>query len=266
MPAIQPCAVLIVVDPDWRVETVSANVTLIADTQPEAVLGRPISDLIGEDSAHALRNRVSWIAGDGGEALDLAARWGTMTTDVRVTCHGARHLIEAEASVEPRLADAIGMVRSMIDRLTQEDPVAMAGQATRLVKALTGFERIWLCDGHGTFVAGTRPVEACGGSAAPRVIDDIDAQSFAVIGRSEDALLSVAAFRAPGAEEIASHAKDGSVSSMTFPVAIDGELLATLHARHSRARRCGAERRSVAHMFAEQLVARMMRRGWAPER
>ena len=52
---------------------------------------------------------------------------------------------------------------------------------------------------------------------------------------------------------------------MTLPLRIDGELVGALHALSSAVpRRCGAERRSVAHLFAERLVARMARHGWKP--
>ena len=38
MPAVQPCALLLVVSPEWQVEAVSANVALVADA-PDALDG-----------------------------------------------------------------------------------------------------------------------------------------------------------------------------------------------------------------------------------
>ena len=34
MVAIQPCALLLLIGPDWQVETVSANVAMLGDHQP----------------------------------------------------------------------------------------------------------------------------------------------------------------------------------------------------------------------------------------
>ena len=36
MPAVQPCALLLVVGPEWQVEAVSANLAMVADSKPEA--------------------------------------------------------------------------------------------------------------------------------------------------------------------------------------------------------------------------------------
>jgi len=56
----------------------------------------------------------------------------------------------------------------------------------------------------------------------------------------------------------------GVAATIALPLHIDGQLVGALHALHNSPRRCGAERRSVAHLFAERLVARMARCGWQP--
>lgn len=264
MPAVQPCALLLVVGPEWQVEAVSANVAMVADIEPEAVLGQPLSDLIGSEPTHTLRNRVSWIARDDGEVLDFGVRWGAMTADIRATREGRRYLIEAEPSLEPRLPDGIGMVRSMTDRLSGSDAVALADRAMRQLQALTGFERVWLCDARGAVVAGAEAGQECGQADTLRLVADSSTESVELIGSDGQDMASRAAFRAPDEPELRAHADDGAAASMTMPLRIDGELAGTLHASHSRPRRCGAERRSVAHLFAERLVARMMRHGWSP--
>ncbi len=57
---------------------------------------------------------------------------------------------------------------------------------------------------------------------------------------------------------------NGVAATMVLPLGIDGELVGAIHAEHGSPRRCGAERRSVIHLFAERLIARMARRGWKP--
>ena len=265
MPSVQPCALLLVVDPEWRIETISANGTMIGAAEPERLIGEPLSELIGADPTHTLRNRVSWLASEQSEVQEFGVRWGTMTVDVRAVREGQLYLIEAEESVEPRLPDSIGLVRSMTDRLTGKDPHKVADEAIRRLQSLIGFHKAWLSDSGGTLIAGSGPKSAKDAVGTFRVIADRDCESVALLGQDHPRLLERAAFRAPSDSELAELSSEGSSAGMAFPLRLDGELVGALHARHPRPRRCGAERRAVAHLFAERLVARMMRHGWSPQ-
>ena len=264
MPAVQPCALLLVVGPEWRVETVSANAGMLGTIDPARAVGEPLSDLIGSDPTHTLRNRVSWLANDDSEVHEFGVRWGELTVDVRAVREGQRYLIEAEQAAEPRLPDSIGMVRSMTDRLSGDDPHKTAEQAMRRLQALIGFDRAWLCDRRGTAMSGGDASSAGEAVDVPRLIEDRQGEATAILGREQPRLLARAAYRAPDESEIEALSAEGMAASLSLPIRIDGELVATLHARHRRPRRCGAERRSVAQLFAERLVARMMRHGWNP--
>ncbi len=267
MPAIQPCALLLLVGPDWRVETVSANIAMLGDVQSANVLGQPLSDLIGSNAIHTLRNRVSWLASDDSEVQDFGVEWGALTLDIRATGAEQRYLIEAELAVEPRLADGIGMVRSMTDRLTSGDPREMAEQAMRQLHALTGFNALWLSDRRGQFIAGGDAQESKlpgGDISSPRLVADRDAEPVPLVGDEHGSLLACALFLAAGESEVEALASKGIAATMTLPLRIDGELVGAVHASHPAPRRCSAERRSVAQLFAERLVARMARHGWRP--
>ena len=267
MPAIQPCALLLLVGPDWRVETVSANIAMIGDVQSAKAVGQPLSELIGSNEIHTLRNRVSWLASDESEVQDFGVEWGALTLDVRATAEGQRYLIEAELAVEPRLPDGIGMVRSMTDRLTSKDPHEMAEQAIRQLHALMGFESLLLCGRQGQVIAGSNdeqpglPTDAV---AIPRLVADRDAEPVPLVGDEQSSLLSRALYLAPSDRDVDALASKNIAATMTLPLRIDSELVGAVHASHPSPRRCGAERRSVAQLFAERLVARMARHGWQP--
>ena len=265
MTAIQPCALLIVVGSDWRVETVSANVGMLGDFRPASVVGQPLADLIGSKAIHTLRNRLSWLSSDESEVQDFGVEWGDVTLDIRATRHDDRHLIEAELAVEPRLPDGIGMVRSMSDRLGGNEITALARQAMIQLGAVTGFEHLLLCNRQGNLIASNRAAGA-GFKVEPvditRLIADRDAEPVPLVGIESAGLLGRASYLAPDSERIASLEQAGIAATISLPLRIDGELVATLHALNSSPRRCGAERRSVAHLFAERLVARMARMGW----
>lgn len=265
MPAIQPCALLILVGPDWRVETVSANVAMLGDFRPASVIGQPLADLIGSKAIHTLRNRLSWLARDESEVQDFGVQWGDVTLDIRATRYRDCYLIEAELAVEPRLPDGIGMVRSMSDRLEGRDIAALARQAMVQLGAVTGFEHLLLCNRDGKLIAANRdsgsafkptPVEIT------RLVADRDAEPVPLVGAEDNELLARASYLTPGGEQLAGMEQMGIAASLALPLRIDGEPVATLHALNSTPRRSGAERRSVAHLFAERLVARMARMGW----
>lgn len=265
MPAIQPCALLLLVGRDWQVETVSTNVGMLGDHRATAVVGQSLTDLIGSKAIHALRNRLAWLAGDESEVRDFGVQWGDVTLDIRAICEEGAYLIEAELAVEPRLPDGIGMVRSMSDRLSGDDPLTLAEQAMRQLASLTGFEQVMLCDRGGQILAANqKPAAGHPGNTigAARLIADRDAEPVPLIGDTESGLLQRVAYLAPDDEHRERLASLGVAATMTLPLRIDGELAGSIDARHASPHRCGAERRSVAHLFSERLVARMARRGW----
>ena len=268
MNAIQPCALLLLVGPDWQVEAASANVAMLGDVKPTAVVGQPLADLIGSKAIHTLRNRLSWLSSDESEVQDFGVQWGDVTLDVRATCANDHYLIEAELAVEPRLPDGIGMVRSMSDRLAGRDPRKLAEQAMRQLNALTGFDHLMLLDRRGEVVASAQRGKLTGAKLAiepqVRITADRDAEPVPILGAADSNLAGRAAFAALTDAERDQLANIGMSAAMTLPLKIDGKLVGAVHALHPAPRRCGAERRSVAHLFGERLVARMARQGWQP--
>jgi len=266
MAAVQPCALLLVIGPDWHVETVSANVGMLGDFRPATVVGQPLADLIGSKAIHTLRNRLAWLSSDESEVQDYGVEWGDVMLDIRATGDDGRYLIEAELAVEPRLPDGIGMVRSMSDRLTGNQPTELAAQAMRLLHSLIGFERVVICDDRNEVIASNLKSDkeaGCETVKLTRLIADRDAEQVPLVGDEQNGLLAKAAYLAPTAEEVERLAGMGIASTMSLPLRIDGNMVASLHAYNSTPKRIGAERLSVAHLFAERLVARMARRGWA---
>ena len=268
MPAIQPCALLLVVGPDWQVEAASANVAMLGDGRPTAVVGEPLADLIGSKAIHTLRNRMSWLSSDESEVQDFGVEWGDVILDVRAVRANDHYLIEAELAVEQRLPDGIGMVRSMSDRLTGDDPLRLAELAMRQLTALTGFDQVMLVNHDGAPIAsaqrGKGPSASLPADKQVRIIADRDAEPVPLMGDEIPKLASRAAHVAPDEAERERLAGIGVAATIALPLRIDGQLVGALHALHNSPRRCGAERRSVAHLFAERLVARMARCGWQP--
>lgn len=273
MTAIQPCALLLLVGPDWRIETISANAGLLGRGKPEDLLGRPLAELIGSNAIHALRNRMSWLSGNDGVVHDFGVRWhgSDAAFDIQARREGDDFLIEAEPSVESRLPDGIGMAQSLMDRISIDDFHEIAEQGMRQLCALTGFNRLILCGRDGTIVASARRNSLMPLSEPrwpdlpelPRIVADRDAEPVQLIGAASE-LSEHSTFLAPGEMEVSRLAELGIAATISLPVRIDGELAGVVHAHHAGPRRCGAERRAVATLFAERLAARMARHGWTP--
>ena len=270
MHGIQPCALLLLVGSDWQVEAISANAAMLGGQRPADALGQPLADLIGSKEIHTLRNRMSWLSKDESEVHDFGVQWGEVALDIRASREGDGHLIEAELAVEPRLPDGIGMVRSMTDRLLGNDPLDLADHAMRQLCALTGFDSLSLLDRNGQSIA-----SVCRGQvkpsgemefpiAMPRVVADRDAEPVPILGDVASPPMGRVSYRALGHDEQRELASRDIAATMTFPLSIDGAPVGAVHAMHPSPRRCGAERRSVAHLFAERVAARMARNGWKP--
>ena len=108
------------------------------------------------------------------------------------------------------------------------------------------------------------PAGVDAGMAAPTILADVDAEPDAMAGEISASKMVRVSFRAPGEDTRERLSGSGIAAAMTLPLRIDGKPVAAVHAYHSEPRRCSAERRSVAHLFAERLVARMARQGWKP--
>jgi hypothetical protein len=266
--SIQPCALLLLVGTDWRITAISANAAMIGGQRPADLIGQPLADLIGSKAIHSLRNRMSWLSKDESEVHDFGVDWGGVTLDMRAIRDGGRYMIEAELATETRLPDSIGMVRSMSDRLDGNDPLKLAGQAMRQLCALTGFDRLGLTDLQGTTIVSAgrsemkMPAGVDAATTVPQILADRDAEPVAMIGEISDAQLARAIFRTSDGSVRERLSGSGIAAAMTLPLSVDGVPVAAVHAYHSAPRRCPAERRSVAHLFAERLVARMARQGW----
>lgn len=274
MTAIQPCALLLLVGPDWRVEAVSANAGQLGRGTPDTLLGRPLAQLIGSDAIHALRNRMAWLSGDDGVVHDYGVRWqgSDSALDIQAQREGDHFLIEAEPSVEARLPDGIGMAQSLMDRIMADNFHDIAEHGMRQLCALTGYNRLIFCGRDGMIVAGghrnslapLREPSWPGLPELPQIIADRDAEPVPLIGSIESDLPGRSTFLSPGEQEVGRLGKLGIAATMTLPVRIDGELVGAVHGHHAAPRRSGAERRAVATLLAERLAARMARHGWTP--
>ena len=284
--AIQPIGFLLALTSDWIVARASANVGTFMGHAPEALIGRPLAEMLPPKAVHDLRNRTAMLR--GADAVERLFDFDLLGTDKRfdVAVHfsGGQVVIEAEPASGEH-GDATGMVRSMITRLDlSADMPAFFREGARQVRALIGFDRVMVyrfhADGSGEVVA-----EACRAGIGKflglrypasdipaqarelyrrnllRIIADIDAAPVPILPARDEAGqpldLSLSMLRSVSPIHIEYLRNMGVGASMSISIIVEGRLWG-LFACHHYAPRCPTfERRSVSELFAQMFSMRL---------
>jgi len=284
--AIQPVGVLIALSSDWQIARISANAAEFFGESADALLGRPLAEIVPPATIHSLRNRVAMLRGpDSVERLfgcPLLA--GGSPFDIAIHLSGGQIVIEAEPGSDAT-GDATGTVRSMVARLDQiSDIAAFLNEGARQVRALTGYDRVMVyrfaADGSGEVVAEAckRGIGSFLGLHYPatdipaqarelykrnllRIITDIHADAVPIVpqrdesGRPLDLSLSI--LRAVSPIHIEYLKNMGVGASMSISIVVDGRLWGLFACHHYSPRRISFERRSVAELFAQMFAMRL---------
>ncbi len=266
--AIQPLGWLAMVSPEWLVERVSANIADYFSLSTEAVVGRPLADLLGGDAVHGLRNQLALVrapdsiarlfgcpAGPAGERFDFS-----------IQLDGQRVVIEAARAGGIEHGDTIATIRALVDRLEAVPALsALLEQAARQLRALTGFDRVALyrtdAAGGGVIAAqtarGLGPLQPSLSAAefaalrgAPAVIADCDAAPVALV---PPGLPASSMIRAPDDSTRQRMRAAGFVASLHFPVKVAGAEWGLIVCHNPRSRTPTAERLTALGLFAQML-------------
>lgn len=284
--SIQPIGFLLALTADWIVARASMNLADFIGRAPEEVIGLPLNRLLSPSIVHDLRNRAAILRGpDAVERLfECKLVDGGKPFDVAIHYSGGQVVIEAEPTTGQH-GDASGMVRSMIARLDQSpDQTAFYREGARLVRALTGFDRVMVYrfardesgevvaeaakPGIGSFMGLRYPASDIPRQARElyqrnllRIICDVNAVPVPIVpqrdekGQHLDLSLSILRSVSPIHIE---YLKNMDVqASMSISIIVDGKLWG-LFACHHYSPLCPTfERRSVAELFAQMFSMRL---------
>ena len=144
--AIQPCGWLMVCNTQaTKVLRHSANLALLFPDRAEGLIGASVSELLGSNTAHGLRNALARFIGPTRPALFLDRRIDGCdgAFDVATSRSGDETLIEIERAPSQGDRDALDRMRAMIDRIVKASEVekllAMAG---RLIFSVLQYDRV----------------------------------------------------------------------------------------------------------------------------
>lgn len=154
--AIQPHGVLLALDDDLLVRTVSVNCESLIGVTPEGAIGRHLAELVGPDLVAKVLERDA--TGVPGPPMEV----GTTDMDVRVHRSGDRMVVELETlTSSDRTALTYQTARGAMARLGGTRTVdELASALAREVQALTAFDRVMVyrfdADWNGEVIAEER--------------------------------------------------------------------------------------------------------------
>ena len=284
--AIQPIGFLLGLADDWTIERASANLEAFTGRTVKEVIGRSLDEVFELEAVHALRNRAAMLLGDDAveRLFHLSLIGGRDRFDVAVHIADGRTIIEAQPSHEPG-GDATNTVRSMVARLDRTpDMPRFFNEGARLVRALTGYDRVMLYrfaeDGSGEVVAEAartgigsfkglhypatdipRQARALYKRNLLRIISDTEAVPVPVVpardsdGRLLDLSLSV--LRSVSPIHIEYLRNMGVRASMSISIIVDDRLWGLFACHHYEPMSPTFQRRSVCELLAQMFSMRL---------
>jgi len=162
---VQSFGCLIMVSSDWLITHASRNCAEFLGRDAESLIGTRFADLFAELPAHKLRGATQALnAPDQGArlfAFELFEDGRQFDISVHRSANGFCFEFERKDNTSDALGD-LSLVRSLIARVSQHDDLdALASDAVRALRGLTGFDRVliykFLLDGTGETIA-----ESCG--------------------------------------------------------------------------------------------------------
>ncbi len=278
--AIQPVGFLVALSPDWTIVRLSANAARHLGGDTETLLGASLIKVVNAEACHVIRNRLASLHGaDAVErAFAVALRDDTARFDLALHRSGETIVIEAEPSQSAGTLNAGHMVRAMLARL--QGQASLVREATRLIQALTGFDRVMIYRFHpddtGEVIAerviaglepyfGLRyPAEDIPRQAREllvrnpvRLLADVNAEPSPIVsqpGLADVPLdLSMSTLRAHSAMCIEYLRNMGVGATMTISLTRHGKLWGLISCHHMSPRHVGFEQRTTAELFGQIL-------------
>ncbi|HYO57857.1 ATP-binding protein [Archangium sp.] len=283
--AIQPHGVLLAfTEPELRLEVVSANTEVLLGRSPEALVGRPLAEVLSSASLMALTQLLARPATDGFARIEAAGRFfiGLVHRSSGLTVLE----LELEATHEAREEDSLAAVNLLLSPLLRaRGPQGLLQAAADAVRTLIGFDRVMVyrfdADWHGEVVAESLAEGVDGFLGRHFPASDIPAQARALytrntlrliadararpvplvpevlpsLGRPLD--LSGAALRSVSPVHLEYLANMGVAASFSLSLVKDGTLWGLIACHHSAPRHLSPATRRACDVLARLLALQL---------
>lgn len=274
---IQPFAALIAVTSDWEITHISANIGAFLDIDA-SVLGHILDQVLLDGAVHDIRGVLNATAGQNGmgRLLGCDLRLGYPPFDLTIHDVETGFILEIEPAEPPSRLDDIGLIRGLIDRLRQARSFQdVASRAARSLRALTGFDRVVVCevgaDGSAIPIAeASMPGTAGLLEAEIKASDvlshahlqqnsqlcmtaDVDAAPVPLLSRTSDAPLDLthAISEAATPSCLSFLRASGAKASFAVSIVHNGALVGLIICHHQKPLRTGFRTRMLVGLFAD---------------
>lgn len=263
--AIQPCAFLLELSPDWLVQRASENCDRMLGESHVTLVGEPLSKFIQAEPLHDLRNLFSRLSGSTGTARAYHVRLtdDRPRFDIAFQIAAGGVILEGVPSADLGLGESFGAVGGLSAGLHGLSGKPLMESAARRIRALTGFDRATFLVGRQKATSSRSGVPFPPGANAslsahlPMLIADQHAHSVPVYPRGPSTRVSSALFRAPTPEECTALGERSIASTMRVPVTLDGKHLGEFRCAHVSKRRPNLETHAAAELFAQMVAMRL---------
>jgi len=259
--AIQPVGFAIVLNNEWLVERVSANIADYFHAEADALIGVPIAALLGGEAVHALRNQLALLREPDSVARLFACNAKSGCFDLALQSIGPVILIEGQRTHGAEHGDTIATIRSLVGRLERHETLPpLLDDAVRQLRALTGFDRVACYGKDGArcaqSVRGTAWLpERLDGNFNSRVSIVADRRAEPVPLRPSDSgpIARRAMLRAPTPELVQALDEIDAVAGYIMPLSVAGKHWGVILAAHGAPRYPNFERQSATGLFVQML-------------
>lgn len=273
-PRLQSFACLIAVTIDWEIIHVSANIGDFLDLD-SSILGHTLDQVLLDDAVHEIRGVLNATAGHGGVGRLLGSNLRHGYPQFDLTIHENAHgfIIEIERGEPLSKIDDIGLVRGLMARIKQSATKDEAAEkAARSIRALTGFDRVTVCqvrkDGAAEVISEAsmpgiaslteagltaQDVSAIGLDRHQQLVADVDAAPVAVMSRPSSAPLDLhlAISLAPTAACRGLLRAHGAKAALTIPILCKNKVAGLILCHHTKPLRAGFRMRMLVDLFVD---------------
>ena len=285
---------------DFLINHVSANVAELLKLDPASVVGRPLPELLPEQTMHNLRANLQFVGPKTGVtrvfACDVLGNGALFDLSIHIS--GQSYVFEFEPRIDIAQRDQLALIQPLLARVKRASTVLdICRETTAALQALSGFERVMVyqfaADGAGEVIAERHgpKMEPFLGLRYPasdipqqaralykrsllRLIADVDGPIAPLVppidasGAPLDLSLSVT--RAVSAIHLEYLRNMGVAASMSVSILKDGELWGLIICHHQRPRYVTYQRRTAIELFVQffsyELAQRIERASQQDER
>jgi light-regulated signal transduction histidine kinase (bacteriophytochrome) len=256
---VQSCAWLLELSLDWVVLRASENIHHLLGESHVTLIDEPLGRFVHAQALHDLRNLFSRLSGTTGIARAYAVRLTDEPelVDIAFQLESGRVILEAVPSAGS-FGECFGSVGGLIAGLSESRGQALLDNASRRMRALTGYDRAVLTYGDQRAESSRGSVGAAATDAElPMFVADIDGSATDVFPRHpNDRALEAALLRAPGPDTIAALRDAGVRACLRLPFEADG-VRGEFRCDSRTAREPSFELHAAAELFVQMFAMQL---------